>query len=284
MAVISATDYFSHLYQNDNNSDNNSEVSIVEDVVDDLTYDIHNLAAFNYHSIQYNDTNKEQVILANTQRGAQLVFKRILECPTTMTDIGKLVDLPSETSRLPRSTKIPEKAPETTWEKFAREKGIKKKKRDRMVYDEDSDEFKPRFGYKRVKNGLEDIPIVEVKKGQDPFSDPWAEDRSNKKDRVKKNLKQQIKNQGKALRIKGVKSPKNGMKKYDPENVPGIPMDIDQPMKRGKSGVRSALQLVQQSTASMGRFDTMRDGEPIRKLKGKKRSFRTNVDSTENDK
>ena len=36
--------------------------------------------------------------------------------------------------------------------------------------------------------------------------------------------------------------------------------------KRGKEGVRSALQLAQQSTASMGRFDEMRDGEPLRCL------------------
>ena len=35
-----------------------------------------------------------------------------------------------------------------------------------MVYDEDSDEFKPRYGYKRTKNGIEDIPIVEIKTGQ----------------------------------------------------------------------------------------------------------------------
>jgi hypothetical protein len=42
--------------------------------------------------------------------------------------------------------------------------------------------------------------------------------------------------------------------KIDPKETPGIPLDIDEKSaKRGKVGVRRALQLVQHSTASMGR-------------------------------
>jgi len=102
--------------------------------------------------------------------------------------------LPSEVAVLPRTKKIPEAKPETTWEKFSKERGIKKKKRDRMVFDEQTEEYKPRFGYKRIKSGLEDVPIVEIKNGQDPFADPWSIDRQSKKDRIKKNEKQQIRN------------------------------------------------------------------------------------------
>lgn len=61
----------------------------------------------------------------------------------------------------------------------------------------------------------------------------------------------------------------------DTARVPGIPIEY-QGKKRGKEGVRNALQLVQHSTASMGRFDEMRDGEPVRKIKGKKQSYRDN--------
>ena len=63
-----------------------------------------------------------------------------------------------------------------------------------MVFEEDSQEFRPRFGYKRAKNGVEDQPIVEIKNGQDPFKDPWAEERKDKKARVVKNEKNQKKN------------------------------------------------------------------------------------------
>jgi hypothetical protein len=103
----------------------------------------------------------------------------------------------------------------------------------------------------------------------------------------------------------------------DPASVPGIPLNIDAPSstasdpgpKRGKQGIRNALNLVQHSTASMGRcaiqlllfsahdltllmvfllslvlrcvrYDESRYGEPEKKLKGKKRSFRDNIAST----
>jgi antirestriction protein ArdC len=50
-----------------------------------------------------------------------------------------------------------------------------------------------------------DIPIVEVKKGEDPFADPWAAESKTKKDNVKKNLKNQRRNEGYADRAMGKK-------------------------------------------------------------------------------
>ena len=118
-------------------------------------------------------------------------------------EIGPLAVLPTETTVVPRSKRIPDPKPETRWEKFALDKGIKKRKRERMVFDEDTQEYKPRFGYKRVKNGVEDLPIVEVKHGADPFADPWAEGRKEKKARVDKNTKNQQKNLLRAMGGKG---------------------------------------------------------------------------------
>ena len=66
--------------------------------------------------------------------------------------------------------------------------------------------------------------------------------------------------------------------RVDPSKVPGIPLNVvDSKAKRGKDGVREALKLTQFSTASMGRFDDARKGEPTKKMKGIKRSFRDNV-------
>ena len=113
--------------------------------------------------------------------------------------MGPLVVLPNETSVLPRACKVPEPKAETKWEKFAKEKGIKKKKRDRMVFDESNQEFRPRFGYKGANSGIDEVPIIEVQPGQDPFADPWAAARVDKKSRVKKNTKNMLKNQGRAL-------------------------------------------------------------------------------------
>ena len=54
--------------------------------------------------------------------------------------------------------------------------------------------------------------------------------------------------------------------------------------KRGREGVKRALQLAQHATASMGRFDDARPGEPEKKMKGKKRSFRDNFEGHDADK
>lgn len=169
--------------------------------------------------------------------------------PAEPSDAGAITILPSEVSNLPRTTRIPEPKPETKWEKFAREKGILKKKKDRMVFDEESGEYKPRWGYKGINKGLEDQAIVEIKPGDDPFADPWAEDRKNKKERIDKNKKNQMKNVARSQKGKEKKGSEGG---FDPSKMPGIPVDLSN-KKKGKAGVRNTLQLVQHSTASMGR-------------------------------
>ena len=58
---------------------------------------------------------------------------RLVDLPQEKSEIGMLSLLPAEVFLLPRSHRLPEPKPETKWEKFAKEKGITKKKRDRMV-------------------------------------------------------------------------------------------------------------------------------------------------------
>jgi hypothetical protein len=70
-----------------------------------------------------------------------------------------------------------------------------------MVFDEDTEEYRPRFGYTRAEGGLKHMPIVEVKEGEDEFADPWAADRKQKKDRVKQNEKNHMRNLNRAGKI-----------------------------------------------------------------------------------
>ena len=63
----------------------------------------------------------------------------------------------------------------TKWEKFAKEKGIKKRKRSKLVYDEQTDEWKRRHGHDRVKDAdriiIADAKMSDVPgKTEDPFS------------------------------------------------------------------------------------------------------------------
>ena len=113
--------------------------------------------------------------------------------------------LPKESTRIPREKRIPEVKEDTKWEKFAKEKGIKKQKKERMVWDEVRQEFAPRWGYKRADGGVEDLAVIEIKQGQDPYADPYAEARKEKTANRNKNLSQQIRNSG---GIKNKRQPK----------------------------------------------------------------------------
>lgn len=262
----------------------------VEDVVDDLTYDIRNLTACNFSGllIPTDEQEREEFLQQQAQRSAQLIINRVFTLPIENTSTEVLAVLPTtDIIVLPRAQRLPEAAIETKWEKFAREKGIVKKKKDRMVYDEHDEEYKPRYGYKRTNNGILDIPVLEVKKGADPFADPWEAAREEKKLRVAKNTKQQLKNQQRNTLIKGKKNGQkerpSSMGEGGASAAPGIPVLEGSKRNRGREGVTQALQLAQHSTASMGRYDEFRKGEPTIKLKGRKRAFEDNLGSKVDD-
>jgi regulator of ribosome biosynthesis len=66
--------------------------------------------------------------------------------------MGIFAELPEPTTQLPRAKPIPKEKPMTRWEKFAKSKGIQKKKQDRYEYDETLGEERPRFGRHSAKN------------------------------------------------------------------------------------------------------------------------------------
>jgi regulator of ribosome biosynthesis len=94
---------------------------------------------------------------------------------------------------IPREKPLPKPKKETKWEKFAREKGIQKRKKGRMIYDEEKEEYAPRFGYKKANDDLHDW-AMEMKNGQDIMQDPWEAKQKEKNQRIHKNLENQAKN------------------------------------------------------------------------------------------
>lgn len=268
----------------------------------DYEYDLYNLASFNYQPIEVDDSNPEEfeeILYQLSCKAAQDLVNKLFQCPIQKADVGPVAQLPSEKTRLPREKVIPEPKQLTKWEKFAKTKGIQKTKKERMVYDDTSSEYKPRYGYKGINSGLDEIPVVEVKPGQDPYADPWAEDKKQRKGKVTKNLTNKLKNDlrrsGKGsgsslsaspISVGGKKNKRNSM---DANNLlsstKNIPVDLgDNKKKRGKEGLRNALEISQISTASMGRYDEMRKNEPEKKLKGKKRSYRDNFMNDKDEK
>ena len=194
---------------------------------------------------------------------------------------------------------------ETKWEKFAKERGIglNKTKRSRKVWDEATGTWMYRHGYQKANNADAAWPIMEVKSNDDPYADPWEKLRDAKRARVEKNAKNCMRNQEQAgLLAKGTtrrvmknleagrRAGKTGGNQDRDGVLPiGIPVDLKatkisdkiHSKKRGKESVVAALVASQRSTASLGKFDQMRDGEPERKkaMTGlKKRKFESATD------
>jgi len=98
--------------------------------------------------------------------------------------------MPEPTTIFPRSRRLPEAKAETKWKQFAKEKGIKKRKRSSMSYDPTLKTQVARWG-KRSKKNMVELPIMEEKEvGRNPFQDAKKE----KKLRVLKNKLKQAKN------------------------------------------------------------------------------------------
>ena len=116
-----------------------------------------------------------------------LSFDRLFQLPIEPSEVGPVAVLPNEIFKFPREKPCPEPKGETSWEKFAKSKGIKKVKKERMIYDDTTKQFAPRYGYKGVNQGIEDQVIIEVKPGQDPNVDPWSKAKEEKKERINKN-------------------------------------------------------------------------------------------------
>ncbi|KAL3417953.1 ribosome biogenesis regulatory protein [Phlyctema vagabunda] len=110
--------------------------------------------------------NLEQELAATARDGAQALVNQLLStCPIASTPAGVLLSLPDISTRLPREKPLPPPKELTTWQRFAAKKGIKGKTaetRKKMVYDDNTGEWVPKWGYKGLNKAGEDDWIVEV--------------------------------------------------------------------------------------------------------------------------
>ena len=103
------------------------------------------------------------------------------------------INMPDPKTIFPRHKKIPLVKTETKWEKFAKDKGINKIKRSRMVWDDTKKDWVPRWGFKSIKQNLEEnTPILEEKFGDN--GDPFLKRRLEKKLKAKKQSMREMKN------------------------------------------------------------------------------------------
>lgn len=238
----------------------------------------------------------EALLLAKAAEGTTQLLQELWKLPTEKTDVGPKALLPSKVKEttLPRSLPPPPLKTLSKWEEFALKRGIAPSaKTSRKVFDESTGEWKHLTGSlaNRANAGPESWPILEVKKNDDPMADPWEKLREEKKTRVNKNVENRMRNSEKAgvlERGSANKVVKNNARLEKQREIArekemkrgliapvGIPSDMKRDAQRGKPSTQLALKATQMSTASLGRFDKQREGEPekqfAKSIQGKKR-------------
>lgn len=194
--------------------------------------------------------------------GIEPLIHALFTLPSEQTDDGRLIQLPKSTTHLPREKLIPKERELTKWEKYSKEKGIVKKRRDRLVLDETTGEYVPRYGRNSLKSLQRDVVLLHSE-SMEPGDDPFSKKRREKKERVKFEKKKQLRNLGRA------------------EKKRLAPLHSLDAAPRGPSGKRridmqtlkDGISVAQKSTASGGKFDKRIKNEPKVHNKGKRRKF-----------
>ncbi|KAL4868617.1 hypothetical protein BDV12DRAFT_169428 [Aspergillus spectabilis] len=172
------------------------------------TFDLGHLLANDPNPLELPRTEPLDVSLKATARdGIQSLLNQLLTtCPITSSQQGVLLNLPPPSTTIPRHKPLPTPKPPTKWELFARKKGIgkfsskpgaalaDKERRKKLVYDEESGEWVPRWGYKG-KNKSDDDWLVEVKEKDWKKEEEAAAQgssirgmsRADRKDRIRRN-------------------------------------------------------------------------------------------------
>lgn len=233
--------------------------------------DLGNLTAYDpTHQFQSVPSNRDDLVkecIAHGTKLIQAVADALFSLPSSEDASGPVVSLPPPTTKLPREKPLPKPAPPTKWEVFAKKKGIQNKKKDKLVYDEQTHSWKRRHGYDRV-NDDNDLPIIEAKMTDEPGVDPFAKRRSEKKQRVEKQEKNRLHNLKEAAKVGALPS-------HVQLAATALPITGTQtaPRKVSKDELQNVAGMAATSTASGGKFDKKLAGEKPPKHDKKYRKF-----------
>ncbi|KAF8822325.1 ribosome biogenesis regulatory protein (rrs1) protein [Cardiosporidium cionae] len=204
---------------------------------------------------------------AHTRENAQLLVNKLFELPIHSTEDGQFAALASKVAfDLPRCQPLPRSATLTRWETFAQEKRIEKRKRSRLVWDETTKDWAPRWGYKsRAKNQGALEKYIELKPGQECTPDLFEERSRGKQIHKTKQKMRELRNQ--------MESSAASL----PMGVPNLAKDVKN-RKTSRPHLNESMKRAQISTASRGKFDKTARGEtqkpPKPIIKAERKSFK----------
>uniref|UniRef100_A0A8C6L1J1 Ribosome biogenesis regulatory protein n=4 Tax=Nothobranchius furzeri TaxID=105023 RepID=A0A8C6L1J1_NOTFU len=223
----------------------------------DLDFDLGNLLACDKNRIEtrdFREQKKEDFLRSLARDNTQLLINEIWKLPTERVEEVIVAKLPEPTTRLPREKPPLKPRPPTKWEQFAKLKGIQKKKKTNLVWDETAKEWKRRWGYKRANDDTKEW-LIEVPETADPNEDQFAKRVKAKKERVAKNEFNRLKNIARAQKVK----------------TPGV--GLVPKAQQSRNELAKAVSVAKVSTASVGRFQDDLPKEKPPKNSGKRRKF-----------
>jgi regulator of ribosome biosynthesis len=167
------------------------------------TFDLGNLLAEDPNPVTLDRDNVEQSLAEVARDGAQALINQLLTtCPLQSTNDGVLLTLPPPTTHLPREKPVPQPKPPTKWERFAAKKGIAPKTREQrknLAFDEDTGEWKRKWGYQGLNKKGQDDWLVEVdakaERARKEGTSIRGDGRRERKENIKRNERRMRKNQ-----------------------------------------------------------------------------------------
>jgi len=228
----------------------------------------------NMLAIDTNQLDKEQVttpayLLSLARDNTQLLINSIWQLETERVEDAVIAKFPPPTYKLPREKPAPKPKAMTKWEKYAKDKGIdKKKKKDRLVWDDVVSKWVPQFGYKKAQAEADKNWMIPLKQNADPTEDPYEKLAEAKREKVAKNELQRLRN---LARTKNVTVPSMGV-------VPATKKDQARSVTQSED-LKKAAEIAKTSTASLGKFqeNLAKKLEKTAKVKGVKRKFESNT-------
>ena len=82
-------------------------------------------------------SDEDAYLLEVARDNTQLLFNRLWDLPVEKVQNTITIELPDCKTRLPREKPVPKPKAESKWDKYASVKGIQKRKKSRMLFDEE---------------------------------------------------------------------------------------------------------------------------------------------------
>ena len=255
-----------------------NDVDVDIELADTLELDTGNLLAYDPAPHAHNPKSSKDVdeyVLKHGRTLVQALVSDLFIRPTVpdAAPNGRVVRLPDPEERLPRTKPLPKPKQKTRWEKFAEEKGIRSRKRSKLVFDEQMGEWRRRHGYGRV-NDANDIAIIEhsekdgLEAGADPFNALVKERKQRSKDNARKQERNVLLSRGSGG-AGGSAAASALVGAGASVGLPSLDGGLKRGTKRDRGNLAQTAALVQRATAGLGKHGATSEGGALR-LEGKR--------------